>query len=193
MSKEIEEWRPIKGYERRYEASDWGRVKSLNYNHTGKPQIMIPLKGKGNYLKIHLGSNKTISIHKLIAETFIPIPEELLHYEKLDVHHIDGNRSNNAVWNLIWICRDAHNKIHFANKTISESHKEKLSKKIKGRIPEWLTKEVLQFSKDGKFIKKFQSLSDAARELGIYHQSISNCCHQKPHCRTAGGFIWKFA
>lgn len=193
MSKEIEEWRPVKGYEELYEVSDWGRVRSLNYNRTGKPQILIPIKRPDGYSQIHIGTKSTKPIHKLIAETFIPIPQELLHYEKLDVHHIDGNRSNNAVWNLIWVCRDAHNKIHFANKTISESHKEKISKKIKGRIPEWLTKEVLQFSKDGKFIKKFQSLSEAAREIGISHTAILNCCRQKPHCKTAGGFIWKYA
>lgn len=193
MPRLVEEWRDIAGHEGLYQVSDWGNVRSLNYNHTRKPQVLIPFKKPDGYLQIHIGAKNTKLIHKLIAEAFIPIPEELSKCEKLDVHHIDGNRSNNAVWNLMWIDKDKHNKLHFNGKSLTDEHKNKLSKAIEGRVPIWLTKGVLQFSKDGIFLKEYNSLSEAAREIGISHTAILNCCRQKPHCKTAGGFIWRYA
>lgn len=52
------------------------------------------------------------------------------------------------------------------------------------------SKTVLQFSKDGEFIREWDSMRDIERELGIAHTNISTCCKGKH--KTAGGFIFRY-
>ena len=102
----IEEWRPIVGYEGLYEVSSYGRVRSLdmyvkarygNYRlHKGK--VLSPGKDTNGYLKVNLccnGKHKVISVHRLVAQTFILNPDNLP-----EVNHKDEDKSNNRVDNL---------------------------------------------------------------------------------------------
>lgn len=90
MSKQIEEWRPIEGFEGLYEVSDWGRVRSLDrtveYNdgrikhHKGKilkiAEVVMFNDGR-KYGKVQLYKNKNgkmYNVHRLVAQTFIPNP-----------------------------------------------------------------------------------------------------------------------
>jgi len=97
------EWRNITvpGYEDLYEVSNTGLVRSLNYRLTGKTEL---LKGKTyqGYTAINFKragvKQRTVQIHRLVAEAFIgPCPEG---YE---CDHIDRNRQNNHVSNLRWV------------------------------------------------------------------------------------------
>ncbi len=95
----IEIWKPIRGYEG-YEVSNLGRIKSLNYNHTGCEKILKPVNDGKGYLKVFLfknGKRKNFQIHRLVAQTFIPNPDN-----KPCVNHIDCNPSNNCINNLEW-------------------------------------------------------------------------------------------
>lgn len=49
-----------------------------------------------------------------------------------------------------------------------------------------------QFSKNGKLLKEWRSISEASRELGIDRANIGHCCAHKPNHNTAGGFIWRY-
>lgn len=93
-------WKTIQGYENRYEVSNLGRVKSLEridrYNRKIEEKILAPRKHTGGYLRVQL-SKKDFYIHRLVAEAFIPNPEN-----KSQVNHIDGNKRNNRVDNLEW-------------------------------------------------------------------------------------------
>lgn len=109
MSKLIEEWRPVVGYEGLYEVSDWGRVKSLDriidtilgYKQFCKGKMLKNSKDKNGYLFVALGSkNKNKKVHRLVAQAFIPNPEN-----KSEIDHIDGNPQNNFVENLKWANR----------------------------------------------------------------------------------------
>lgn len=94
-------WRPVKGYEGFYEVSNWARVKSLNYRGTGKEQLLKPYKNKGGYCNVDLsykGIRARKSIHRLVAESFIPNPED-----KSQVDHINKQRDDNRVENLQWL------------------------------------------------------------------------------------------
>lgn len=82
-------------------------------------------------------------------------------------------------------------------KTLSKEHKQKLSKshtgktlseKTKKLIGKSFSKPVLQYTKDGKFIKEWKSGMDVVRELGINHSY--ECCNGKQ--KTSGGFKWKY-
>lgn len=53
------------------------------------------------------------------------------------------------------------------------------------------SKKVYQFDKNDVFIREWDSQQDAARSLGIAQSNITNCCNNKPHVKTVGGYIWK--
>lgn len=101
-------WKDIQGYEGLYQVSTLGRVRSLDrliksrYGNfrkiTGK--IIKPNKIWSGYLRISLWKQQQVeykSLHRLVAETFIPNPQNLP-----CVNHKDEVKSNNSVSNLEW-------------------------------------------------------------------------------------------
>ena len=125
----MEEWRDIKGYEGRYQISSEGRVRSLDrigkngYSYKGK--ILKPRPTKRGYIKANL-SGKIYAVHRLVAQAFIPNPNN---YPV--VNHKDENPSNNCIENLEWC--DVKYNINYgtANKRIAEIGKE-ITKRYKG-------------------------------------------------------------
>jgi hypothetical protein len=96
--KREEIWRPVVGYEELYEVSYDGDVYSLYKGKDLKPGL-----NKNGYMYVMLykdGKRKNCSIHRLIAQAFIPNPEN-----KKEVDHINRNRTDNRVENLRWVCR----------------------------------------------------------------------------------------
>jgi hypothetical protein len=110
MASVREEWRPIPGFEGKYEISNKGRIKSLDRivyrNHRcgrviafrWKGRIMASVYHKG-YCVNKLGSDKRLlGVHQMVAWAFIgPCPEGMV------VNHIDGNKHNNRPENLEYV------------------------------------------------------------------------------------------
>lgn len=100
------EWKDVKGYEGFYQISNSGIVKSLGGwcgTAKRKEKIRSTSLTHDGYVKvrlIHQGKDKTMRVHRLVAEAFIPNPEN-----KDTVNHIDGNKQNNIVSNLEWANR----------------------------------------------------------------------------------------
>jgi hypothetical protein len=113
----VEIWKDVVGYESIYEISNFGNVKSFKY---GKEKIRKLRNDKDGYLLINLCKDKkvkTFKIHRLVAQAFIPNPDN-----KPQINHIDGNKSNNKVDNLEWV----------TNKENSKHAVEKLLRNTKG-------------------------------------------------------------
>lgn len=107
-----EDWRDIKGFEGRYQVSNLGRVKSLsrvtqlNGRVRTEPEKIMAFTYRSGYPTLILrkdGKRYSKQVHRLVAEAFIPNPENFS-----IVNHKDFSRTNNVVENLEW-CTQAHN------------------------------------------------------------------------------------
>lgn len=183
----IEEWKDIEGYEELYQVSNLGRVRSLGNgsSNVSKERIMKPYKEKKGYLRVRLcknGKYKHFLIHRLVANAFIPNPNN-----KPFIDHIDTNPSNNKVDNLRWVTNKEN-----CNNPLTINHLIENSglKNMKGKLNH-LSKPILQFSIDGEFIRKWDSAADITRELGISNGNICSCCRGERY-KTAYGYIWKY-
>lgn len=93
-----EKWKEIDGYEGMYEVSDLGRVRSKKY---GDWRVRRPEKDMGGYLRVVLskeGKVKSCSVHRLVAQAFIPNDDE----SKNQINHINEIKTDNRVSNLEW-------------------------------------------------------------------------------------------
>ena len=160
-------WRDIEGYEGLYQISNKGRVKSLKW---GKERILRPgIDTSGYYFVILYNDNvsKPFNLHRLVALAFIPNL-----YNKPEVNHKDENKLNNCVENLEWMTAKENSNYGTRNERIS--------------------RKILQYSKDGEFIKEWQSAVEVKRVLAINNSNIIQCCRGNPNHTTAGGFVWKY-
>jgi hypothetical protein len=114
------------------------------------------------------------SIHRLLAEAYIPNPDNLPH-----VNHIDGNKANNALGNLEWVSIK-ENTQHAIRIGLTDPKSDQ-------RCPN--KKRIQQYSLDGKLLCEYESLHEAGRQTGIAWQNISKVIRGLRN--TAGGFYWE--
>lgn len=173
-------YKDIPGFENKYQISNFGNVKSVNYLNTKKPRVLVPIKHHLGYLLVHLGFNKIKMVHTLVAESFIPNPEG-----KKYVNHIDGNKQNNNVRNLEWVT-SKENMNHAIRTGLRNPHKNNHPRGSDTSN----SKHVFQCTKDGTPIKEWACISDAAREIGCNPSSIVN--NAMGRTKTLHGFTWKY-
>jgi len=178
-----EAWRDVVGYEERYQVSNHGRVRSLIDNHNkrrNEPKILKPTKDKDGYLRVGLnkdGKKKLFGVHRLVAETFLPNPNNLP-----QVNHKSECKMLNFACLLEW-CTNEYN--HNYGTNIERARNNRLNH------PK-MSKTVLQYDKDGKLVNKWISLGEIQRQTEYDIALISRVCLFKPHFRTAYGFIWRY-
>lgn len=178
---EEEIWKPIPEYEGLYEVSNKGQVKRLKKviidkigrTHHKKERILKANPDGNGYLQVSLFDNesrkKSLKVHRLVAEVFIPSPDG-----NLEVNHKDEIKTNNCVENLEWM-----------------THKENVNFGTRNeRSAKAQSKPVAQYTKDGNLIKTWQSIREASRQLSISSGHISHAARGLR--KTCDGFIWKY-
>ena len=179
-----------------FEVSNLGRIKSLNYQNTGKPKLRTPSKRKDGYLQVGLRKNKktkTCLVHRLIAETFLPNPEG----KPFINHKIEGDEGktmNMVVFNTDGSVNKEKTTIEWVTPKENSNYgtrNERAGKAIsKANTNGKKSKPVLQFTLDGEFVREYPSVNECGRN-GFNKGHVAECCKGKlPHHK---GFIFKSA
>ena len=136
-----EEWLSVKGYAGVYEVSNRGDVRRVG----GK--ILSPKPGKNGYKTVTLqlnGYGKKYLVHRLVAEAFIPNPED-----KPYVNHIDADKTNNSVSNLEWATAAENIRHAYNNNLIHQNRGEdNVQCKLSEEDVKWIKANVIKGDKE---------------------------------------------
>ena len=178
------EMREIKGYEGHYAITSDGRV----WSHKTQKFRSLRTTKKG-YLTVGLNKpgekGRTIFVHRLVANAFIPNPEN-----KPQINHINENKADNRVENLEWCT--AYENIHHGGRLhrMMETNRQKNNASLKDD----------EFMLCGKVVRPvrcvetgevFRDAAAAARALGLHRCHINNCCRGRRN--EHGGLHWEYA
>ena len=161
-------WKPVVGFEEYYLVSDSGQVWSLRRNIALKPKIdrygyeavVLSVKGKAHHR----------TVHRLVAQAFIPNPQNLP-----TVNHINEIKTDNRAVNLEWM--SVVDNLHHG------TCRERMAD-TRCKFP------VEQVFSDGTTVR-YKGVKDASRKTGVHRVCIARCCQ---HLRkTAGGYKWRYA
>jgi len=174
----MEYWKDIEGYEGNYQVSSTGKIRSVQRivkrGNNFKPVCERLLRYRVNkgyaYVVLSLrGKTRTVWIHKVVASTFIPNPNNFP-----CVNHKDENKLNNCVENLEWCTWSYNNSYNDLRIRASISKR----------------KPIIQYTKDNEFIREWSYAKEASDSLGINKRAIYACCNGS--IKSSGGYIWKW-
>ena len=179
-------WKDIKGYEGLYQVSNLGRVKRTNPGNrvVSADGTLKPTRRQHGYLGVMLygkGGHATrgfkhCSVHRLVAEAFIPNPNGYA-----EVNHIDEDKTNNRVDNLEWVTHQ-QNCVHGT---------------LPKRKSEWSTngkqsKAIVQYTLNGEFVARYPSLAEVERQTGFGKGNICRCAQHHHAYSHAYGYVWRY-
>lgn len=154
---------------------------AINNGHKMKTSacVLTQYTNKKGYVVVKLSHPKRrpYAVHRIVANAFIPNPEN-----KPYIDHIDGNPQNNNITNLRW-CTHKENMNNPI--TLNRLYNSKAGVKCYS-----LMKSIVQFDINGNFINRYKSVQDAALKTGLNSSHISSVA--RGNRKTSGGYIWEY-
>ena len=178
----VEVWRPVRDFEGLYEVSNLARVRSLDiktyqrfpsgvFSYVTRKGVMKKQYINRGYLSVRLnkdGVGFTKFVHRLVAEAFVPNPDNLP-----EVNHKDEDRTNNLPRNLEW-CTNLYNVNYGTGKY---------------RKTENYRKQIEQLTLDGQHVAYFESARQCARVTTYKQAALWQALNGKT--KTAYGYQWR--
>ena len=184
----ISDGEPYEGYK----VSNLGRVKNLNYRNTGKERLVKTSEDKSGYFQVNLRKNgeyKTCKVHRLVAQTFLPNPEN-----KPCINHKiqgkEGKKINIIIFNedgtidkerttIEWVTYKENNDYGTHNERVAKAN-------TNGK----LSKPVLQLSLSGELIREWPSTAECGRN-GFNQGHVTECCLGERKTHKGFRFMYK--
>ena len=163
--KDVHKWKRVKGFPEY-------RISSDGIVYTSKRKKVMSQQKKGNYLTVKLfedGKPKFKRVHILVAEAYIPNPDNLP-----NVNHINGEHTDNRVENLEWLTKRDNSQRACDT----------------GLCPRPKGKAVIQYDNDWNEIARFTHIQDAHKASGAHPDTITLVCNGKR--QRSGGYKWKW-
>jgi len=164
----VKDYFPIPGYGRFYSIDKTGNI----YSHYRK-RLLIPKTDKDGYKEVSLrrdGISKCYRVHRLVAITFIPNPNN---YPV--VNHINEIKDDNRVENLEWCTVEYNDNYGSRNSKMSRTKQKK---------------PVLQLDLNGNIVAQYRGVKEAMLLTGINRNCIREVI--RGNRTTAGGYVWKY-
>ena len=166
-------WKEIPGFEEKYQASNLGRVKSINYKCTGKERVLKLRLNQNGYYDVCLGKQR-YRVNRLVYSAFNgPIPEGM------QVNHINEDKTDNRLENLNLMTPKEN--CNWGTRNDRLCGHSAVSERL------W----VIKLNKNNEILHFYPSIRQAERDTGVNNAHIVECC--KGRIKSAGGFIWKYA
>ena len=178
-------------YEGLYQVSNLGRFKNLNYRNTGKAELLNPGTNKDGYLQVCLSKNgeyKMCLVHRLIAETFLPNPDNLPQVNhKIDTK--EGKKINMVIFNEDGTVNKERTTIEWCTPKENNDYGTRNERVAKANTNGIRSKPVLQLSLTGDLIREWPSVGECGRN-GFNKGAVAACCRgEKPQYK---GFRWEY-
>lgn len=167
----FEEWKEVFGFDILFEVSNTGRLRTKHHGKQGykkEYRYITPIDNGKGYLRVNLKLNhkqKTVYIHKLVAEAFVDNP-----YNLSEVNHIDEDKTNNNADNLEWCTHEYNCQYGTRNERVGRKH----AKRIKCNELNYI----------------FDSIGEAAAVFNVCKSAINNCL--KGRSKTCAGYTWSY-
>ena len=191
----MEKWKAIPGYEGKYEASNKGKIRSLNYRgHPGEVRELRQTLNCYGYPMVGLYSGRekstfrNISVHRLIASAWLPNPNNLP-----EIDHINTIRDDNRVENLRWCTKkeNRNNVLTLERHSTAHSGKHRENCQYKKRQ----SRAIIQYKRgfftwDREIVATYENIKAAAAALDVSIDAIYRACKTGGTCRS---FYLKYA